>query len=290
VTEPLAPTVEQRVRSAAAGWVWVPPGASEARTPEYHLIAYPPALAVPDQVAWCRSDRPAGDVVDELVAVARAWRLDELSFWLGAETRHADLAEVLRARGAVHLESVELLARELGGSDDGTDDDTDGTDGTDGTVAGVEVRQVRDAATLADADVVTAEVWGTHPRPAEDTDRLLEQLTGPDAAELRVVAYVDGEPACTGGCTFAADSLGGEVARLWGGATRPSLRGRGAYRASVAARLALARRRGTDLAVVRAVTTTSAPIVRRLGFTAHGTDHRLRLDLGRQQDQETTDG
>jgi hypothetical protein len=89
-----------------------------------------------------------------------------------------------------------------------------------------------------------------------------------------VVAYVDGEPATTAGCTLA-----GEVARLWGGATRPELRGRGAYRASLGARLWLAQQQGAALGLVRAVTTTSAPIVRRLGFTGHGVDDRLRVDL-----------
>jgi len=244
----------------------VPPGASEARTPEYHLIAYPPSLAIPTQVVWCRSSRPAALVVEEAAAVARAWGWTELSFWVGERTTPRDLGTHLRSRGATQVESVEIFSREL--LDDPVVE-----------AAGVEVRRVLDAATLRDAELVAAEVWGSEPRPASETERLLEELNDSESTELRVVAYVDGEPACAAGCTLAAAAPGGSVARLWGGATRTSLRGRGAYRASVGARLRLARQRGADLALVKAVTTTSAPIVRRLGFTAHGAEHRFRLDL-----------
>ena len=59
---------------------------------------------------------------------------------------------------------------------------------------------------------------------------------------FQVVAYLDGEPASAGGCTRS-----GEVARLWGAATRPHLRGRGAYRATVRARLEAAREHGATL-------------------------------------------
>jgi GNAT superfamily N-acetyltransferase len=127
---------------------------------------------------------------------------------------------------------------------------------------------------LADYTRVSAEVWGREDQTDEEIARQLADLTVSEPAELRVVAYVDGEPASAAGCTVA-----GEVARLWGGATRPSLRGRGAYRATLGARLWLARERGSVLALVKAVTTTSAPGVRSLGFTGHGVEHRLRLDL-----------
>jgi hypothetical protein len=262
--------------------VWVPPGASEARTPDYHLVAYPPTFVAPTQVAWCRSTRASQDIVDEVVAVAAAWGRPDVSFWVGDRTTPRDLAEHLRSRGAVQVESVEVLAQGLTGPGPGASglEPVEQVPGSGRLVrVGLEVRHVLDAATLNDADLVSVEVWGGQPRSAEDTRRVLEELTDPDTTELRVVAYVDGEPASTAGCTLAAGPAGGCVARLWGGATRSSLRGRGAYRACVGARLALARRRGADLGLVKAVTTTSAPIVRSLGFTAHGVEDRLRLDL-----------
>ena len=264
-----------RVRDAAAGWVWVPPGASEARTPEYHLVAYPEAWAIPTQVAWCRSTRAAEAVVREVLAVAAAWRRGEVSFWTGERTSPADLADHLRARGAVYLESVELLALEL---DDATlraaGLDTVERDGA-LVCGGIEVREVRDAATLHDADLVSREVWGGEP-PGEDLEQRLDRLTGDAPRETRVVAYLDGRPVATAG-----SALAGEVARLWGGATRVAHRGRGAYRATLAARLRLAAERGATLGMVRAVTTTSAPILHRLGFTGHGLEDRLRLTFDR---------
>ncbi len=266
-----------RVREAAATWVWVPPGASETRTPDYHLVAYPPAFAVPTHVAWCRSPRSAEDVVAEVLAVVRAWRRPDVSFWVGDSTTPTDLRDHLTARGAVHVESVEVLSLPLeethlaaaGLAADPVDADRGRF-----RCAGLDVRVVLDAATLADADLVSSEVWGDAGRSEEDSARLLAELTAPEPTELRVVAYVDGEPATAAGCTVS-----GEVARLWGGATRPALRGRGAYRATLGTRLWLARERGATLGLVKAVTTTSAPIVRGLGFTGHGLEHRLRLDL-----------
>jgi hypothetical protein len=281
--EPLPdPWTSERIRDVASTWVWVPPGASEARTPEYHLVAYPPTLLVPTQVAWCRAARTAESVVEEVLAVVRAWRRPDVSFWVGDRTEPRDLGDHLMARGGEHVESVEVLSLPL-------TDPAFRTAGLDTTVrdaptgilecGGLEVRQVLDRATLDDAALVSDEVWGHEQRSEEDVARQLAELTGPKPTELRVVAYVDGEPASAAGCTLA-----GEVARLWGGATRPGMRGRGAYRATLGARLWLARQRGASLGLVKAVTTTSAPIVHRLGFAGHGLEHRLRLALSEGRD------
>lgn len=107
--------------------------------------------------------------------------------------------------------------------------------------ADLEVRRVLDEQTLRAADVVEAE---------------------------------DGQPAACGGST-----LTGEVARMWGAATRPAYRGRGAYRSVLAERMRLARERGATLVLVKGLTRTSAPILRRLGFTGHGLVHRYRLSV-----------
>ena len=80
-----------------------------------------------------------------------------------------------------------------------------------------------------------------------------------------MVAYVDGQPAGTGGWTLA-----GPVCRLWGGATHSALRGRGAYRAVLAERLRMARAAGATLGLSLGRVETSAPILRGLGFTRYG--------------------
>ena len=69
-----------------------------------------------------------------------------------------------------------------------------------------------------------------------------------DISELALRRYVDG------------------AARLWGGVTLPRLRSRGAYRAVLAERLALAVAHGADIALVKGRIDTSAPILARAGF------------------------
>ena len=82
---------------------------------------------------------------------------------------------------------------------------------------------------------------------------------------FRVLACVDGAPACTGGAT-----LNDELAQLWGAVTLPAFRRRGSYRAVLAERLRLARDHGAELALVKGRVETSGPILLRAGFTDYG--------------------
>ena len=66
-------------------------------------------------------------------------------------------------------------------------------------------------------------------------------------------------------------SLGRWHARPW--------RGRGAYRAVLDARLRTARAAGATLGLTHGVVDTSSPILRRIGFTRHGEERVLVLDL-----------
>ncbi len=74
------------------------------------------------------------------------------------------------------------------------------------------------------------------------------------------IALVDGEPVARGTASFSPYG-----ATLFGGATLPGARGRGAYRALVAARWDDAVRRGTPALVTQA-SPMSRPILARLGF------------------------
>ena len=89
----------------------------------------------------------------------------------------------------------------------------------------------------------------------------------PEAEQLVrcYVAYVDGEPVGSAGGTVDGDAL-----RFWEGSVLPAHRGRGVYRALVARRLLDARATTADFALVKAVDDTSAPILKRLGFTPYG--------------------
>jgi Acetyltransferase (GNAT) domain len=100
---------------------------------------------------------------------------------------------------------------------------------------------------------------------------LMASAWGGDASELRALyrtaaphqamflARIDGEPAGAASMnTFA------RISYLRGGVVLPQFRGRGAYRALVAARVA-----ATDREIVTSASnpTTSAPILARMGFT-----------------------
>lgn len=74
------------------------------------------------------------------------------------------------------------------------------------------------------------------------------------------LAFVDGEPVAAGYASYTPLGL-----LLFGGATLPSARGRGAYRALVAARAREAAARGTPVLVTHAGQ-MSRPILEQLGF------------------------
>jgi ribosomal protein S18 acetylase RimI-like enzyme len=83
-----------------------------------------------------------------------------------------------------------------------------------------------------------------------------------DPNNVVYLAYVDGEPVAR-----ASGSFGEHAVSLFGGSTLPEARGRGAYRALVAARWEDAVARGTPVLVTQA-SPMSRPILARLGFRA----------------------
>jgi GNAT superfamily N-acetyltransferase len=74
-----------------------------------------------------------------------------------------------------------------------------------------------------------------------------------------------GEPVGTAGSTLA-----GSAVRLWGAGVLEPARGRGVYRAMLAARLRWALEEGASMALVKGRTVTSAPVLRRAGFASYG--------------------
>lgn len=85
------------------------------------------------------------------------------------------------------------------------------------------------------------------------------------------LALVDDQPVAFAGADRADAGL-----FLAGGSTLPAARGRGCYRALVRARWEEARRLGLSGLAVQAQYGTSAPILRRLGFTEVAQVHTLR--------------
>jgi hypothetical protein len=255
----------EKIGAAAAAWVWVPEDARRVDHDDYLLVDFSPGYddACPTQVQWTRSGRTPDELIDEASAQTRAWDRNLLGWWIRADTSPAALEPTLLARGATVAERVHVLALEL---DDGPPDRDLGT----------RWELVHDERTLRDASRVLREVWGGPEASPEQWERDLAEASLPVAERpmFQVVAYVDGKPASAGGCTRA-----GDVARLWGAATRPTLRGRGAYRATVSARLRLAQEQGATLGLVKGLVDTSGPILSRLGFTTYGEERKLTLDL-----------
>ena len=252
------------VRAAAAEWVWVPPDAKQVLTSEYQLIAYPGHYQHPTQVAWSSAARPASEVVDEVLAQVGEWGRDSVYWWVRDDTGPADTETVLRARGATLAESVQVLAYDLAS---GVPDLS--------PAGGPQAEIVRDERTLRASHLVSAEVWDDHRErtPAAIADELSGVLESLESwSDFRIVVFADGEPAAGGGCGIV-----GEVARLWGAGTRPSFRGRGAYRALLAARMRIAQQHGATLALVKGRVETSGPILRRAGFTAYGEERSYCL-------------
>lgn len=127
---------------------------------------------------------------------------------------------------------------------------------------GVVVRAVTVRADLVRIAALEGEVW------AEDMSWLADELVGLLAADPDHVTIMVAE---AGGEIISAGRLeivrGTEFAGLWGGATLPTWRGRGIYRALVAARALLAQARGVRYLQVDA-SDDSRPILERLGFAA----------------------
>jgi GNAT superfamily N-acetyltransferase len=266
----------QRVLAEAAAMEWCPDGAIEVRSDEYRLIRYPDWVVNPTfpaaHVTWSRTTRPLDEVIPEVTALVRGWALAGVAWWVSPATEPSDTEEVLRAKGAIVTDEAQVLARELTPYEPPAE-----------LPANLTIELVRDECTFRAASDVTVKGWERpEPDPAELARQLEETLDDLERwSDFRVVAFVDGEPASTGGCTLA-----GQVAQLWGAVTLPAFRHRGAYRAILAERLRLARQHGADLALVKGRATTSAPILLRSGFTDYGQDRCcwLPIQAGVQDD------
>jgi GNAT superfamily N-acetyltransferase len=128
-----------------------------------------------------------------------------------------------------------------------------------GTLApGVTVRRVEDRATLEEAVRVSRTAFA--PGPGWTLEEYLPKLASPEFAAF--VAWFHGTPVSAGRLDLPARRA---FASLWGGGTVPEHRGKGIYRALVAARADAARTRGYRYLTVDAME-TSRPILERVGF------------------------
>lgn len=125
----------------------------------------------------------------------------------------------------------------------------------------VEVRRVHDLHGLDDYAAAADRAFGDAQASAS-REAYAQRLNDPGFGLF--VAYVEGIAAAS-----ARLELSGPFGQLFGGGVAPGHRGKGLYRALVAARAETARQAGLDCLITDA-RETSRPILERLGFTAAG--------------------
>lgn len=178
------------------------------------------------------------DVRAEIHATLRERGRRELSWEVGSYAEPADLVERLEALG------LRITEHQVGMVLDRPPDDVPGD---------VEVRRVETDDEWFDAERIAAIAFGEKTAP-------VRRAYTPNPVSRIYLAYVDGVPAARGSASYSEHGV-----TLFGGATLPEARGRGAYRALVAARWDDAVAHGTPLLVTQA-SPMSHPILARLGF------------------------
>ena len=267
--------VSQALVDWANGWRQPPaPGIEIIETPRCRLVLQPDfPIAGPNSASWirCRPEE-ADDLIDEVRAVFRARRLP-LMFVLDPGTKPDSFPESLAARG-IHPEehAPESAVMVLPIDARITAPTVDGLELHDG---------LADRETFRNVDAVNAEAFTGAilvDDPERDAMRERRRLDNVAYGSRRVIlATVDGEPAGSAGLNlFPPDG-----ATLNGGAVRPNYRGRGVYRALLAARLEMAREAGVAGVSVWGGP-MSAPILERLGFVKVGW-RRFYLDRSTPQ-------
>lgn len=238
------------VELALRPWGRSAPGVIVDRTPE-RIVTLAPDFPIPgpNNVARVRcAPERVGPVVAEARALASARGL-RCMWIMDPGVQPSDLAERLAALGMTPREEVDVMVLPAGAEV--------------GETPGVEVVDaLRDEATFAQAEAAQVAGFGVELVRGQ---RSRYASAAADPARRFLLALVDGEPAGAGWATIHPDGV-----LMAGGAVAPPFRGRGVYRALVAARLALARSVGAPGLGVQARPDTSGPILSRLGFVTVG--------------------
>jgi len=197
--------------------------------------------------------------VDDIRALLRSLGREGAEWELGESCAPADLVERLLAIGLRRDEDEPLaLGMAL-------------RDASLAVPAGVVARAVVSPDELVAAREVQRAAFDD-PRPVDPVQATRDFASeGTDGSTF--VAFVDGELVAA---AYASYTRWGVI--LFGGATLPAARGRGAYRALVAARAAEAAARGTPVLVTHAGR-MSLPILERLGFVRIARIDRLLDEL-----------
>jgi GNAT superfamily N-acetyltransferase len=238
------------------------PGVEVNVTPRYRLTIQPDfPIAGPNNVSWIKCQAgEAGEVIGEARAIF-APRSLPFMWILDPDTQPADFADHLAAHGVHpdrHGAESQVMVLPI-------DADLEAP-----PIEGLEIREaLADLETFRMADGAAAEAFEAD-LPMDDPEFIAMQ----DRRRLNFLAFgnrrlllatVDGEPAGAGGLSLFPPT----GAIINGGSVRPKFRGRGVYRALVAARLEVARSIGAAGLIVWGGD-MSAPILAGLGFQKVG--------------------
>lgn len=209
-----------------------------------------PSLAVGGLNEVCLavlSPEEADAVIDQTLAGYREQGI-RFRWTIGPDSAPADLGARLRDRG---LEPEIVLGLACATDELGAELPSE-------VRSDVMVEPVDDANVVAFTEVM-AQGWGMDPGPLLELHRRI-LATETERFPMHLARF-HGQPAGAGVTALLPRS-----AFLMGAVVLPEHRGRGLYRALVAARAQHAAARGITLATSHARATTSAPILRRLGF------------------------
>ena len=259
----LMSAVSQALVTWANGWRQPPaPGFEVIETPRYRVVLQPDLpIPGPNSASWirCRTEE-ADEVIEEVDALLRSRRLP-LMWVLDPDTEPANFSDFLAAHGVLPDPlAPESAVMVLPINADLAVHSVPGLDLRDG---------LADLESFRAVDAINAEAFGGRMVPAgRGYVRLLERRRQNQiaAGNRRVIlAILDGEPAGSAGLSLYPP----EGAIVNGGGVRPKFRGRGVYRAMVAARVQMAREARVEGLCVWGGP-MSAPILQRLGFEKVG--------------------
>jgi 8-oxo-dGTP pyrophosphatase MutT (NUDIX family)/ribosomal protein S18 acetylase RimI-like enzyme len=253
------------VLAAAAAWTWTPYDATVVET-DHVTLAVRHGTATVNRAEGA----DAAKLVVAVLRLAGANEADAVLWPVRPGTGPADLGTALQRVGAEIHAVADISSFDLSGPLPSLDVPPD-----------VAVELVNDLEQLEQAYPVAAAAFDEPPASAQfratEAAQLAEQVAlGEARQEFRFLARIGGEVVGSGGVT-----VDGPAARLWGAGVHPDARGRGAYRAVLAARLRIAAQLGARFALVKARSGTSAPILRRAGFVAHGQEITYKLVVRR---------
>ena len=266
-------------------WVHVPPSGVLVEDAA-RLLVHPPARQGTSRVWRCWPDRMGAEaLILRTIKETRATGGTGLVWHTGDAVSPPFMDDLLPQLGFEKTEDLDVLAFELGADHRPKLPDLS-------VPEDLSAGLVTDRDGLILANVVEASVFSMSTRSEAETRAYLAGIAdletsgwqrpdeGNHSRVLRYLASVrnpedeEREYAATAGAEVA-----GETVRLWGAATLPRYRRRGAYSALVMERCRHAHSLGATLALAKANAASSSPILRAAGFRRVATERRYALKM-----------